>query len=113
MRMSMMNHDFGDMPAGEADHRCALRRAVTFKAKLRDRSSSRFDIAVLDLSATGFRAEVDYSLDPGAIVWIALPGLQGLEATVAWRRGTTIGAAFRQPLYPAVFEHIVALAARA
>ena len=110
--MSVIN-DFGDMTPVAADHRNALRQGVKLRARLRDRTSSRRDIAVLDLSATGFRAEVDYSLDPGAIVWIALPGLQGLEATVAWRRGTTIGAAFRQPLYPAVFEHIVALAARA
>lgn len=109
--MSEMTHDFGQMPPVEADHRNALRRGVKLRAKLRNRSSTRFDIAVLDLSRTGFRAEVDYSLDPGAIVWIVLPGLQGLEATVAWRRGRIVGAAFRQPLYPAVFDNIVALAA--
>ena len=110
--MSMMNHDFGQISPVPADHRCAFRRGVALRAKLRNRSSTRFDVSVLDLSRTGFRAEVDYSLDPGAIVWIMLPGLQGLEATIAWRHGQTVGAAFRQPLYPAVFDHIVALAAR-
>ena len=108
--MSFMKHDFGPIPAEHGEHRSALRRAVTLRARLRDRSSTRFDISVVDLSATGFRADVDYSLNPGAVVWINLPGLQGLEATVAWRRGTMIGAAFRQPLYPAVFDHIVAMA---
>lgn len=92
-----------------AENRTALRRAVRMRAHLRDRGTTRFEIDVLDLSTNGFRAQTSFSLWPGTIVWITLPGLAGLEATVAWREGTIYGCAFAKPLYPAVFEHIVAL----
>jgi hypothetical protein len=91
------------------DARSALRKPVAFQAQLRDRRSTRVKIRVLDLSITGFRAEADYSLHEGDTVWLALPNMAGLEAKIAWVRGNVIGAAFLQPLYPAVFDHIVAL----
>ncbi|THD38184.1 MAG: PilZ domain-containing protein [Sphingomonas sp.] len=97
-----------DAPAGGMnDHRRQQRVGMASVAKLRDRASNKYDVHLLDLSITGFRAEAHYSLDAGSIVWLTMPGLQGLEATVAWRRGTVIGCRFRQPLYPAVFDHIV------
>ncbi|WP_326523316.1 PilZ domain-containing protein [Sphingomonas sp.] len=86
-----------------------LRRAVLLDARVRDRSAARFSIRVVDLSMTGFRAETAFGVRPGTLIWITLPGLQGLEAEVAWHRGEYIGAAFRQPLHPAVFDHIVSL----
>jgi hypothetical protein len=97
----------GATPPSHAEGRAATRRQVAIMAELRDRSSTRHNVEILDLSATGFRCIADYSLDPGTTIWIKLPGLSGLEATVAWRRGDMIGAAFLRPLYPAVFEHIV------
>lgn len=97
-------------PANRAgDHRSALRKSVRLDARVRDKGATRFSIRVVDLSPTGFRAETAFTLKPGATIWITLPGLQSLEATVAWQRGEQVGAAFRQPLYGAVFEHIVEL----
>lgn len=95
--------------ATSGDNRATLRRAVKLDARVRDRSASRFKIQIVDLSMTGFRAETVFTLRPGSVVWITLPGLQGLEATIAWQRGEHVGAAFRQPLHAAVFEHIVDL----
>lgn len=92
------------------DNRLALRRAVKLRARLRDRNATRFDISVVDLSPTGFRAETVRTLRPGTLVWITLPGFAGLEAEVAWQVREHVGCAFRQPLHPAVFEHIVELA---
>ncbi|WP_239017866.1 PilZ domain-containing protein [Sphingomonas aracearum] len=98
------------IPTGTAgDARSALRKPVRLRAQLRESGAGRFAIEVLDLSPTGFRAEASFVLNPGDRVWISLPGLAGLEATVAWRRGTMIGAAFFAPLHPAVFDHITAL----
>lgn len=94
------------------DNRCALRRAVKLRARLRDRSAARFEIAVIDLSLTGFRAETVNRLRPGTLVWITLPGFAGLEAEVAWQTNEHVGCAFLQPLHPAVFEHIVELSGR-
>jgi hypothetical protein len=92
------------------EHRRALRKAVKLRARLRDRNATRFEIRVVDLSPTGFRAETAHSLRPGTIVWITLPGFSGLEAEVAWQTNEHVGCAFRQPLHQAVFEHIVELA---
>ena len=97
----------GIIPPSHAEGRAATRSRVVIRAKLRDRTSTRHNVEILDLSATGFRCLADYSLDPGQTIWIKLPGLSGLEAKVAWRRADMVGAKFLQPLHPAVFEHIV------
>lgn len=102
-----------ELPAGEADdHRRQRRVAVAMAARLRDRASNKYDVHLRDLSVTGFRAEAHYGLDAGGIVWLTIPGMNGLEATIAWRRGNVIGCHFRQPLHPAVFDHIVATLSR-
>lgn len=75
-------------------------------AMLRDRSSNKFQVHLVDLSTSGFQAEAHPSLDPGAIVWLTIPGMQGLEATVMWRKRAVIGCKFNQPLHPAVFDHL-------
>jgi hypothetical protein len=94
------------------DSRRSLRRAVKMRAHLRDRGQTRFEIEVTDLSRLGFRAETSFTLWPGTIVWLTLPGLAGLEAVVAWRDKFKYGCAFAKPLHPAVFEHIIALSNR-
>lgn len=96
----------------EGEHRRALRKAVKVRAHLRDRGQTRFEIDVVDLSQSGFRAQTSFTLWPGTVVWLTLPGLAPLEAVVAWRDRSTYGCAFAKPLHPAVFEHIVGLANR-
>jgi hypothetical protein len=102
-------HMFGSDQAtgGDDDHRHQQRVPIVMRARLRDRHSHKYNVRLLDLSVTGFRAEADYSLDAGQIVWLAIPGMEGLEADIAWRSGLVIGCSFRQPLYPAVLDHIV------
>ena len=94
------------------DARRALRKNVKMRAHLRDRGQTRFEIEVTDLSLSGFRAETSFTLWPGTIVWLTLPGLAGLEAVVAWRDKFKYGCAFAKPLHPAVFDHIIALSNR-
>lgn len=96
-----------DSTGGES--RRTLRKAVKLKARLRDRGATRFDITVLDLSMTGFRAETAYRLNAGALVWISLPGLAGIEAVVAWQERQFVGCQFSTPLHAAVFDHICKL----
>ncbi len=105
--MDARTFGFDRSTGGDNDHRRQERVPVAVAAKLRDRHSNKYDVRLLDLSVTGFRAEAHYALDAGQIVWLTIPGMQGLEATVAWRRGLEIGCNFRQPLYPAVLDHIV------
>lgn len=88
-------------------NRARARAPFRIAATLRDRSSNKFSVHLLDLSTTGFRAEAHPSLDPGAIVWLTIPGLQGLEATVMWRQRLVVGCRFNHPLHPAVFDHLI------
>ena len=100
------------VPSAESaatDNRATLRRPVTFKARVRDRSAAKFEITVVDLSLTGMRGETGFTFGPGTPIWIMLPGLANLEATVAWQRGIHFGARFKTALHPAVFEHIAGL----
>ena len=103
--------DSSEDPSGE-ELRRALRKSVKMRAHLRDRGQTRFEIEVTDLSLSGFRAETSFTLWPGTVVWLTLPGLAALEAVVAWREKFKYGCAFAKPLHPAVFEHIVALSQR-
>lgn len=102
----------GLVAPASTDSRAALRKAVRLRARMRDSVAKSFDIDVVDLSPTGFRAETVFNLRPGTKVWISLPGLAGIEAEVAWQSHEHIGCAFNRPLYPAVFDHIVALSQR-
>ena len=94
---------------GLDNNRRALRKPVRLRAQLRDRGTTKFEIDVIDLSTSGFRAETSFTLWEGHTVWLTLPGLAALEAKVAWRDGFRYGCAFERPLHPAVFDHIVRL----
>ena len=96
----------------DTDSRRALRHPVSFSAHLRDRGATKFTVKLIDLSLTGFRAESDFGLHEGVLVWLTLPGMAALEATVVWRDGFLYGCLLSTPLHPAVFDHIVTLSER-
>lgn len=60
-----------------------------------------------DLSSRGFRTDWPHKLEPGAQVWLKLPGLEALSAKVAWELDFMIGCKFDVALHPAVFAKIV------
>ena len=84
--------------------RAAVRRRVAVRALVREAGSSRIDIDVVDLSATGFRFESYYGFAVGARVFLSLPTLAPIEAEIAWRNGTAYGCRMLRPLYPSVFD---------
>ncbi|GGB39078.1 hypothetical protein GCM10011380_30680 [Sphingomonas metalli] len=96
-------------PTAEGERRDALRRPVRMRAHLRDREQARFDLDVTDLSATGFRAETATPLEPGMAVWLTLPGLAPLEASVAWRDRFHYACTFARPLDDTVHAHLLGL----
>jgi hypothetical protein len=90
-----------------ARERRARRTKVSLDAGLRQRGASGVAVEMLDLSTHGFRARTHLLLEPGADIWLKLPGLEALHARVAWMEGTELGCAFAQPLHPAVLEMVV------
>ena len=100
-----------ETPVESDESRRALRSNVRMNAYLRDRTSPKFAIEVLDLSITGFRIATVHKLHVGDRVWIVLPKLSALEAKVVWRTEQEAGFAFIQPLHAAVFDHMLSLIA--
>jgi hypothetical protein len=98
-------------PASQHQERAASRSAVSIRAQVRIMGTDKLDIDVTDLSRTGFQVETIYRIQPGATIWLKIPNMAGLEATVKWNRRHSYGCAFVRPLHEAVFDHIVALAA--
>lgn len=95
--------------AQPSEHRQTMRLDVRFHAGLREPGSAqKFEVDVIDLSMTGFRFETSFTIRPGAKVFVTIPGMNTLEATVHWARGYIYGAQFDQPLYAAVFDMIAA-----
>ena len=97
---------------GDPDHdgRRVKRTKVQLQSHLRRREGRTATVVVLDLSTLGFRAETIGVFGTGTQLWLKLPGLEALLATVAWTDGIQIGCEFAQPLHPAVVERIVAMA---
>jgi hypothetical protein len=101
-----MNNISWQTKSTSQEGRRADRLDVTIMAGLREHGATKFEVKVLDLSTSGFRCETSFTLSVGTRVWLTIPGLNGLEARVAWRDGYRYGCAFIQQLHPAVFDHI-------
>jgi PilZ domain len=96
-----------NVKASHSDTRRAERLDLEFPAMLREAGMTKFQVKVKDLSVTGFRCETSFTMNPGTPIWLTIPGLSGLEATVAWKDGFKYGFAFRAPLHVAIFEHVM------
>lgn len=97
-------------PRSPPTPRRAARKPVAIRATLRRQGESRFNANVTDLSETGFRVESHYLIPTGAQVWLTLPGLAAMPATVAWSSGHSLGCRFDAPLHPAVLDRVIAAA---
>lgn len=92
-----------------SEHRRTVRLDVRFNACLREPGSSqKFEVEVIDLSMSGFRFETSFTIRPGNKVFVTIPGMSTLDATVAWGRGFIYGAQFENALHPSVFDMIAA-----
>lgn len=89
--------------------RNAERRIVNLAARLRDPGATLVDAEVRDLSIDGFMAETDLKLEPGATVWLKLPGLEPQNSKVIWAEDGKIGFQFATPIHPATLEMVVAM----
>ena len=90
-----------------ADGRSAERRIVNLAARLREPGATIVDVEVRDLSVGGFMAETNLVLEPGAIVWLKLPGLEPQNSRVAWAEDGKIGCEFATPLHPLTLEMLI------
>lgn len=89
------------------DRRRYLRHATQFGAGLAAniRPSSQVTVTDLSVGGCGIRTELDF--EPGARVWIRLPGLENVPARIVWSVSGAAGLAFDLPFHPAVVARFV------
>jgi hypothetical protein len=84
----------GSLGSGRRSERLKL----DAETRLRPNSWSSLQIRMLDLSASGFRAQCEARVLPGGSVSLDIPGIGAVEAQVEWQRGDQFGARFYAPI---------------
>lgn len=91
------------------DGRTAERRIVNLAARLREPGARIIECEVQNLSTDGFMAVTDLVLEPGAVVWLKLAGLEPQNSKVVWSEDGKVGFQFATPVHPATIELVVAM----
>lgn len=83
---------------GSSELRGAERRTANANSTVRGSGLQPFDALIHDISQTGIRFDSLAEFKPGDEVSVGLEGVGARSAVVAWRRVTTYGCEFVQPL---------------
>lgn len=86
------------------ERRVEQREPVDMRAGFRKTGYDAAKADVTDISRTGCKVDSAMNLGPGTEVWIRFPGLQPMQATIAWSRGFEAGCEFAEPFHPAVLD---------
>lgn len=86
--------------------RIAPRLTVAGEIHMRKSGNHKMAVELMDVSPTGCRMELNERVKTGEIIWVTLPGLQSIEARVAWSRDWIAGVEFVNPIHPAVFNQV-------
>jgi len=83
------------------------RRSVSATVSFRRPGHKASALSLRDLSVSGCRFTTYVRAVVGEQVWISLPGLESIVATVRWVADNDCGCEFDHALYPAVLETIL------
>ncbi len=93
-----------------AEARRSPRVTVNFQdVRMRQMGGRSTATELCDLSSTGFCAQWPSDLRAGQRIWLTLPELSPLLATVVWNSGAKIGCRFDVPLHSAVLFRLTAV----
>lgn len=101
-----MTYFKGPTSDASQQRRRAERITVHATARLREAGCTPFDVELADLSATGCGMITYARMQIGTTIWINLPGLAPLEATIRRSRENYYGCEFKHPLHAAVSDHL-------
>jgi hypothetical protein len=93
---------------GPAERRAVERRPATIRGVLRHFSRGAEFIDLNDISTHGCGFSSRWPYEPGARVFLGLPGTGPWLATVAWHEDGQGGLSFDQPLRAAVAQRLAA-----
>ena len=88
------------------------RIALTADLALRRAGRQHYRANVFDLSPSGCKVEFVEKPKVGERLWAKFDGLEALEAEVCWVEGFHGGVRFITPIYPAVFDLLLASLSR-
>ena len=80
------------------ERRRADRLPVAIDARVRALGEEGSEARIVNISETGFMAQVSDVYEVGSRVWLMLPGRERSNAVVRWIAGDKIGAEFAEPL---------------
>ena len=89
------------------DERLSLRAACSRQVRVEVAGRDAFQAALLNISATGFRAMISGQVNVGAVVTIQYSLGRKAAAIVVWQTGAVIGCHFIAPLDSTAVSAIV------
>lgn len=95
-------------PAEVLGRRRAPRSPVSLDAKIGRGGLDRTLCKVTDLSIHGARIQTYSALKKGAVIWLTLPRIGQVAATVRWADDFEAGCEFQSPLDKALYESLTA-----
>ncbi|MEP7223124.1 MAG: PilZ domain-containing protein [Novosphingobium sp.] len=88
--------------------RQGLRFPVWMDATCRTSEGGAEDVVLSDISVDGCGlVGPEGMLQPGQLVILRMPSLEGMEGTVCWVKARRAGVRFARPLYGPVLDHLV------
>lgn len=101
---------FGPEPIEPVSETPRQHQRVTLNAQilLRRSGHKNYCVQTLDISSSGCRVQCVDRPSIGERHWVKFDGLDALEGEVRWIEGFTAGVEFMRPIYPAVFELLLA-----
>lgn len=85
------------VPGGH-ELRTVARRAVNFRAFVRETGAIVTPVAVTNLSTDGCNFQSPAPFETATIVWLKIDGLGGRQARIIWRRDENYGCEFVAPM---------------
>lgn len=86
------------------DLRTAQRRAVNFRAFVRETGAKVLPVDVTDLSTDGCRFRSVEAFETATIVWLKIDGVTARQARIIWRAADGYGCEFVSPMQPAALN---------
>ena len=97
MNYAMIRARISEVADG-SERRRADRLPVAIDARVRALGEEGSEARIVNISETGFMAQVSDVYEVGSRVWLMLPGRERSNAVVRWIAGDKIGAEFAEPV---------------
>jgi hypothetical protein len=88
--------------------RRSARVSLRAEVQLRRSGQHHYMVNAFDVSPEGCKLEFVERPRLDETVWVKFDGYDAIESSVCWIEGHSVGIEFARPIYPSVFEMMVA-----